>query len=101
MDTITPFLTHNPFAETVSITLEGEQAKSVRCIWNEPYQLTIVQGVGFQNSFPNGLFASNDVDGINDKATMVRNGVTYYVMEVQPDGTGMTTIIFSKDSPQQ
>jgi hypothetical protein len=100
MDLITPFIDTNPFAETVTYTASGGQPVSIKVQFEDPYQLTSAQGIEYQNSNPNCLCKTSDVANANDEAMIVRNGITYYVKEVQPDGTGITRLILSKDLPQ-
>ena len=77
----------------------GGAPATIVCRWDEPYGASIVEGLEVRNIKPSALFRTIDVPNANDQDTVVRNSVTYYVMDVQPDGTGVTRLIFSKDSP--
>lgn len=39
----------------------------------------------------------SDVTSLAIRGTVIINSVTYYVLEKQPDGTGMTILILSRD----
>jgi len=95
------FFETDDFAEKVSYTVYGGLAAKIKCIWDSPFQLTSAQGIQYQNANPNALFRTVDVPSASDKDTVIRSGVTYYVTEVQPDGTGVTRLILSEMAPQQ
>lgn len=100
MNTTNAFFDNNPFAETISYTGYGLAAASIKAQFEDPYQLTSAQGIEYQNANPNCLCKTSDVPTADDRATIIRNAVTYYVMDVQPDGTGITRLILSKLAPQ-
>lgn len=95
------FFQSEDFAESVTYTHSGDAPVSVKCIWDEPFQLTSAQGITYQNSDPNALFRSVDVPTPTDQDTVVRNSVTYYVLRSEPDGTGCVRLFFSTTAPQQ
>ena len=95
MDNVTPYFDNNPFAEVVTYTPSGGAPVSIKVQWEDPYQLTAMQGIQYQNANPNCLCKTSDVAAANDQATIIRSGVTYYVTETQPDGTGITRLILS------
>lgn len=46
---------------------------------------------------PQAIVRSSDVPAIAPGQTVVMQGTQYSVAEIQPDGTGMTTLILRKD----
>lgn len=99
VDTVGPFFNNNPLAEDVVFTASGGTAKTIKAIFDAPFQLTAVQGIQYQNSNPMAHVKTGDVAGVDDAATLVRNGVTYHVTSAEPDGTGITTLILSTQAP--
>lgn len=101
MNLTTPFFDNNPFAESVVYTGYGLSPATIKVQFEDPYQLTIAQGIEYQNANPNCLCKTSEVATVDDRATIVRGGVTYYVIDTQPDGTGVTRLVLSKIAPQQ
>ena len=87
------------FAETVAYTPEGGSPANIPVIFDMPYALTSVQGVTYQNAHPTCLAKTSDVSTATSGATIVRGAVTYYVVDVQPDGTGITNLVLSTQAP--
>ncbi|MCF6147274.1 MAG: hypothetical protein E3K37_01300 [Candidatus Kuenenia sp.] len=54
---------------------------------------------GVESSGPQVVVKSSDVPVIAHGAAMVIAGTTYYVINAQPDGTGISVILLSKDAP--
>ncbi|MFA6148661.1 MAG: hypothetical protein WC899_10685 [bacterium] len=50
-----------------------------------------------ESTSPRVVCRDADVPGISHGATLAISGTTYYVIEVRPDGTGVTTLVLSKD----
>lgn len=90
---------NDPGTEEVVYNKFGGTPATIVCRWDEQYAASAVEGLEIMNTKPNALFRSVDVQGATDQDTVVRNGITLYVMDVQPDGTGITRLIFSKDAP--
>lgn len=74
------------------------------------YNSTTIQGI-FDNAFvedqqndisvetlqPQVIVKTSDVSGVSHGQSMTINGVTYYVIGIQSDGTGLTTILLSRN----
>jgi len=56
-----------------------------------------VEGMEIATTAPTFLCRESDVSGLARGGTVVIGGTTYYVIEKRPDGTGMVTLILSKD----
>lgn len=52
---------------------------------------------GVESFGPQALCASADVTDAVHGSTLEIGGVTYFVIGIQPDGTGMTLLILSKE----
>jgi hypothetical protein len=98
MDFVTPFFVNSPFTKSATYTPSEGAAKTVTVIFDAPFQLTSAQGLEYQNAEPQCLVATSDVADANDQATILIDAVTYKVREVQPDGTGITRLILSRDT---
>lgn len=55
-----------------------------------------VPGVGFESSAPELLCNDVDIAAVEHGAAVVINAVNYKVAELQPDGTGLTTLRLKK-----
>ncbi len=93
------FDVNDPGRESIQYVEYGAASKPIVVIWDEQYAATSVEGLEAMNFKPNALCRSVDVPNATDKDTVVRNSQTYYVIDVRPDGTGITRLIFSKDAP--
>lgn len=98
MDFVEPFFANSLFTMTATYTGSGAAAKSITIIFDAPFQLTSAQGIEYQNAEPQCLCRTSDVSDANDQATILINTITYKVREVQPDGTGITRLILTRDA---
>lgn len=82
------------FGETVAITLGAGPAKDITAIFREESDMFLEQGsIGGVRSSRLVLRAqSSDVVGVVSGDTVVRQGVTYTVIDVEPDPHGMTAL---------
>jgi hypothetical protein len=98
MDFVEPFFANSPFTLAATYTASGDAPKQITVIFDAPFQLTSAQGVEYQNAEPQCLARTSDVADANDQATILINTITYKVREVQPDGTGITRLILTRDA---
>lgn len=85
-------------AQTAAYIRQGYSSAQIPVIFDNEYSVTL--GVGEPSmgvSSPQALCKTADVANASRGDTFVVGGTTYYVQEVQPDGTGITTFILSKD----
>lgn len=94
------FFSTDDFAETVAFTPEGGSPVSIPVIFDEPYTLTAAQGITYQNANPTCQARTSDVSTATAGATIVRGSTTYYVTDVQPDGTGVTVLVLSTQASE-
>jgi hypothetical protein len=71
--------------------------KHIQVIIDAPYGATQAAGAEYQNTSPIAVCRTSDIPDALDTCTLIVDGVTYTVREVQPDGTGITRLILSKD----
>jgi hypothetical protein len=93
---VDPFFEETEFTETATYTPSGGQPSSIRVIFDRENSITPIGNVAIDNAAPQALAKTSDVAGVNNKATLVIGGVTYYVKDVQPSAHGLTTLILSK-----
>lgn len=84
----TDFLKTDEFATAVTVG-----GISVNAIFDNDYiPVDLGNGVQVESVGPAILCATADVSGVAQGAAVVVNGTNYTVAEVQPDGTGLTTL---------
>lgn len=57
----------------------------------------IANSASMESSSPRATCRDIDIPGVSHGSTLEMNGTTYYVIEVRPDGTGVTVLILSRD----
>ena len=81
------------FGVTATYTAEGAGAVSITVIYDEPYLGVDPDGaVVVESKNPTCLAKTTDVSAANHAATLVIASVTYNVVGVQHDGTGVTIL---------
>lgn len=86
------------FAETATYVRAGFPATFIPVIFENNY--AVIQEIGETGMgvpTPQVLCKTADVANAARGDTLVVGGTTYYVQEVRPDGTGITTLILSRD----
>ncbi|HLB00905.1 MAG TPA: hypothetical protein VJO14_05935 [Bacteroidota bacterium] len=85
-------------AQTATYIRQGYASAQVPVIFGNEY--VVAQGPGEQGigtSAPTALCKTADVPAAAEGDTLTIDGMTYRILEVQPDGTGITLLILSKD----
>jgi len=72
-------------------------SKFISVVFDSPYATSVAQGVEYQSSMPAAWAKTIDVPDADDSCTLTVEDVTYNIREVQPDGTGVTKLILTKD----
>lgn len=86
------------YAQTVTYIRQGYASAQIPVIFDNEYSVTLGVGEpGMGVPSPQALCKTADVANASRGDTFVVGGTTYYVQEVQPDGTGITTLILSRD----
>lgn len=88
------FLDTDEFA--VSITYNSTTIKG---IFDDEYKGVNALTGEIEATAPQAIVKTSDVSGIAHGNTLTINSTTYYVIGIQQDGTGLTILILSKDSP--
>jgi len=96
---ISDLLDADVFAENATFTPAGGQGRSVVVIYDNGYQAAQyrVAEAEIESLGPKVTCREADVVDVAHGDTIVLRGVTLHVLEVQPDGFGMVTILLSKD----
>lgn len=81
--------THNPGVSQVVSTIKVH--------FNNPYAAAKMQGLEAASSLPTALCKTSDVSTAVARDTLTISSVVYYIVDIQPDGTGLTLLILSKD----
>ncbi len=89
-------------AQDATYTPAGGAAKPIRVIFSNEYSAPEGAGIiGVSSSVPVAICKTSDVSGVarDDTLALVVDGatVTYKIKEFMPDGTGMTTLLLSRD----
>lgn len=88
------FFNADEFASLVSIAQQdGGTVISVSGIWDDGYRESVLGMAGMSTSDPRFTCATVDVDGVEVEDTLTKDGTQYVVAEIQPDGTGITTLM--------
>lgn len=95
---ISEFFETTDFAQSVTYTPSGGSSVSILGIFDNEFSLNDISEMGYQNMNPYITCKTSDVNNATNGDTFVISSVTYYVIGVQPDGTGITRIILSKNS---
>ncbi len=92
------FFATDAFAQTPTYTRLGYPPVQIPVIFDS--EDSVAEGVGEPGMgvpSPQALCRTSDVENASRGDTLVISGTTYYVQEVRPDGTGITTLILSRD----
>ena len=93
------FFDIDAFAQIATYTRLGYPAIQIRVIFDSEYSVS--EGVGEPGTgvaSPQAHCKTADVGYASHGDTLAVDGTTYYVQEVRPDGTGVTTLILSRDA---
>lgn len=88
-------LRHASNAQATATTRHGEVV-SFAVIFDNGYAAGSVGLAGMASSQPSAMARSADVADLAVGGSIDVNGVAYLVAEIQPDGTGMVTLLLEK-----
>lgn len=87
------------FAVDATYTPSGGTAKGIKVVFDNEYAVVSLAGdVAIESVSPAAHCKDSDIIGAKHGDTLVINSVTYYVIGIQPDGTGITILILSRDA---
>ncbi len=92
---ISEFINTDDFGQSATYTASGGSPATITIIFDNEFFLSTIVGSGYENTNPTALCKTTDVSTATNGATLVTDSVTYYVIGVQPDGTGFTKLILS------
>lgn len=89
-DDLAGFFDADDFAVTATLTGGG----TVEGIFDAEYYAALdgIAGVAVESSQPAFTAPTSDLSGVGQGDTLTIDGATYEVVEVKPDGTGVTTL---------
>jgi hypothetical protein len=90
------FLSANDFGQSATFTHSTTTTTIYGIFDNEYVEVDLGGQVNFASVQPKFLVRTADVSTAVEDDTIVTGGVTYKIKVVQPDGTGMTTLILEK-----
>lgn len=77
---------------TATVTINGTDS-SINVIINKEYFAIAGESVDVDGTQPVVTCRSSDVTGIDTDDTITIDSVTYNIVNIQPDGTGVTVLI--------
>ena len=86
------FLNSDEFAVDVTYL-----AGTIQGIFDAPFKSAVEGEMGIESTLPQVLVKTSDVASAVHGQTMTINSVVYQISGIQPDGTGMTSILLSED----
>ena len=89
-ENISEFLDPADFAHAATYTPDGGSPIIVNGIFDNEYFDEVGGRVGVEGSTP--AFHCADISGVAQGDALTVNGTAYKVINVQPDGTGLTTL---------
>jgi hypothetical protein len=72
-------------------------SRDIKVIFDRENSDMTIGSVDIQSALPQARAKTADVEDVNNSATLVIDSVTYYVKDSNPDATGMTLLILSRD----
>jgi hypothetical protein len=92
-------LFNGTFDEEGIFTPSGGSPRIIPVIFDNEYLASQYREVdaGIESSGPKATCLEADVAGVAHGDTLVLRGITWHVLEVRPDGTGLLTLILSRD----
>ena len=91
------FFEANDFAVTASYTPQGGSSANILGIYDQEYlELDSGGSVAFAINQPRFQCDTASVPSAAEGDTLVVSGINYKIVVVQPDGTGVTTLVLEK-----
>lgn len=73
------------------------KSQEIAVQWFEPSETDGVLDIGFENRGPSALASASDWEDAKHGDSIVKDGVTYYLRGIEPDGEGMLWLKLSKN----
>lgn len=79
-------------------TPQGGAASAIKVIFDNEYRAVNIETGQVESAGPQATCKTSDVANAKHGETLVINSTTYYIIEIQPDGTGFTILILSRNA---
>lgn len=91
---LTGFFNESEFASAAQFSHAAGAAVAISVIFDTDF----LASLGIETNKPTALCKSSDVASAVHGDTMVIGSTTYKIIGIQPDGTGITIVILSKEA---
>ena len=91
------FFSADDFGVTATYTPLGGSASNVKGIFDNEFFEAAVGEVGVAIQQPRFVCRSSDISTAVEGDALIVNSVDYTIRVVQPDGTGVTTLVLEQD----
>lgn len=91
------FFSADDFGVTATYTPLGGSASNVKGIFDNEFFEAAVGEVGVAIQQPRFVCRSSDISAAVEGDALTVNSVAYTIRVVQPDGTGVTTLVLEED----
>lgn len=85
------------FALDAAFSHAGGQASTIKVIFDNDFKAVNIDTGMVESAGPMATCKTSDVLTAAHGDTLTINSVVYKIIGIEPDGTGMTTLILSKD----
>lgn len=85
------------FFDVFGVAAVYDGATNVTVIFDNNFEMLNIQTGEIEGASPQCAIKTAAIANITHGKTLAINGTTYLIRGVQPDGTGMTRLILSKD----
>ncbi len=72
---------------------------AIRVMWDDAFALVSPLDGSTITTSPVAFAKASDVSGASRGDVIIRGGVTYYIMRLEPDGFGAVMLVLSRDEP--
>ncbi|MBT9169271.1 MAG: hypothetical protein DDT19_02627 [Syntrophomonadaceae bacterium] len=84
------------FAVDAVYTRVGAAQRNIRVLFDADYRTAMDELVGVEGVESSAICRTSDVRDAVHNDTLVIGGITYFIVRIQHDGTGMTTLFLSR-----
>jgi hypothetical protein len=93
LEELTAFFDSNEHGSAATFTRAGQAGVAVTCIFRNEFFAVDDGMVAVESSQPLVTVQSSKVSGVAHGDTMTIDGVTYNIVAIKPDGTGITDLV--------
>lgn len=72
-------------------------AQTIKVIFDNDFQAVNLAAMSVESAGPQAVVKDTSIPGAVHGSTLIIGAVTYYIRGIHPDGTGLTTLVLSKD----